>query len=193
MAPERKAARIRTRPDTRRFGNHDSPIRRIGTCGLKAGKPHVFPTAPGNAQSPAFSPDGRFLAYTSYASGRAEIRVRPFPGPGGEWAVSNGGGNSATWSRARQELFYSTLGPDNRIMVVPYKIEGDAFVAEEPRVWSPTRFLTRRGRGWALHPDGNRVAMALVPETRVTGKQNTVVFVFNFLDEVRHLAPASKH
>lgn len=100
------------------------PFEGSGPADLRTAKPNVFPTAPGNAQSPAFSPDGRFLAYTSYASGRAEIRVRPFPGPGGEWAVSNGG-NSATWSRARQELFYNTLGPDNRIMVVPYKIEGE--------------------------------------------------------------------
>jgi serine/threonine-protein kinase len=158
----------------------------------RAGKPYVFPTGPGNAQSPASSPDGKFLAYTSFEAGRPEIHVRPFPGPGGEWVISNGGGNFAAWSRARQELFYSTLGPDSHVMVVPYRIEGEAFAAEKPHVWTTVRFLTRRGRGGALHPDGNRVAMALVPETSTTGKQNTLVVVFNFLNEVRRLALASK-
>jgi|KBSSwiStaDraftv2_1062776.scaffolds.fasta_scaffold05980_3 serine/threonine-protein kinase len=159
---------------------------------LKPGKPYIFQTGDGNAQAPTFSPDGKFLAFTSFRSGRPEIYVRPFPGPGGEWVISNGGGNMAAWSRARQELFFNTLGPDNHVMVVPYRIEGDAFVPGRAREWSPVRFLSRRGRGWALHPDGNRVAMGLIPETVSTGKQNTLVFVFNFLDEVRRSTAALK-
>jgi serine/threonine-protein kinase len=178
--------------------NGDSPVMILPFEGssmteLKAGKPYVFPTGRGNATTPAFSPDGKFLAYTSYASGRAEIHVRPFPGPGGEWVVSSGGGNNSAWSRARQELFYNTLGSDNHIMVVPYRIEGQAFVAEKPRVWSSARFMTRRGRSWALHPDGNRIAMAPAAEMNTIEKQNTFVVVLNFLDEVRRVAVPAKH
>jgi Tol biopolymer transport system component len=87
---------------------------------------------------PAFSPDGRWIAYTSNESGRNEIYVQPFPAEGssgtGRWQISGGGGRLAVWSRASHELFYDS--PDNRIMVVPCRAEGDSFVPEKP---SPVR------------------------------------------------------
>jgi len=57
-------------------------------------------------RDPAFSPDGRFLAYTSDETGRPEVYVRPFPGPGRKQVVSTGGGGVALWSRDGRELFY---------------------------------------------------------------------------------------
>jgi hypothetical protein len=56
--------------------------------------------------SPALSPDGRWLAYVSDESGRAEVYVRPFPGPGGRAQVSNGGGTEPRWSPSGREIFY---------------------------------------------------------------------------------------
>jgi serine/threonine-protein kinase len=57
--------------------------------------------------SPAVSPDGRWIAYTSDESGTSEVYVRPFPATGGgRWQVSNGGGSSPRWSPAGRELFY---------------------------------------------------------------------------------------
>ena len=53
-----------------------------------------------------FSPDGRWLAYPSVETGRPEIYVRAFPGPGGKWQVSTGGGDEAQWRDDGQELFY---------------------------------------------------------------------------------------
>jgi len=47
-----------------------------------------------------FSPDGRWVTYQSNESGRFEIYVRPFPGPGGQWQVSTAGGISPLWSRS---------------------------------------------------------------------------------------------
>ena len=61
-------------------------------------------------RKPMFSPDGRWLAYDSDESGRQEVYVRPFPGPGAPWKVSADGGTFGTWSRTRQELFYSLDG-----------------------------------------------------------------------------------
>jgi serine/threonine-protein kinase len=52
------------------------------------------------------SPDGRWLAYTSNETGRYEIYVRPFPGPGGATQVSADGGDQPMWSRDGRELFY---------------------------------------------------------------------------------------
>jgi Tol biopolymer transport system component len=56
---------------------------------------------------PAFSPDGRWLAYTSNESGRFEVYVVPFPDVhAGKWAISSAGGNDPQWSHRGAELFY---------------------------------------------------------------------------------------
>ena len=64
-----------------------------------------------------FSPDAEWLAFVSGESQRFQVHVRPFPGPGRGWIVSNNGGSTPTWSRTRPELFYVQPG-DQRIMVV---------------------------------------------------------------------------
>ena len=54
-----------------------------------------------------FSPDGRWLAYTSDETGRAEVYVRPFPGPGQKFPISTQGGTGALWSRDGREIFFA--------------------------------------------------------------------------------------
>jgi Tol biopolymer transport system component len=57
--------------------------------------------------SPALSPDGRWLAYSSNESGRTEVYVRPYPNvDAGRWQVSQAGGDSPHWSHTGRELFY---------------------------------------------------------------------------------------
>ena len=137
-----------------------------------------------------FSPDGRWLAYESNESGRPEVYVRPFPGPGSKWPVSTGGGASPTWSRTKRELFYGTNGQIGQIMVVPYEVQGGSFHAEKPRLWSDGRYLT--DRGFDLHPDGERFALAAVAQTQDSAKQDEVVFILNFFDELRRIAPVKQ-
>lgn len=69
---------------------------------------------------PAFSPDGRWIAYQSNESGRDEVYIRPFPGPGGKWQISTNGGTRARWRRDGKELFY--LGSDDKIMAAEIKL-----------------------------------------------------------------------
>ena len=52
------------------------------------------------------SPDGRWLAYVTNETGRPEVYVRAFPGPGGKWQVSTGGGSEPQWRADGRELFY---------------------------------------------------------------------------------------
>jgi Tol biopolymer transport system component len=165
------------------------PMEGNEAAGWKPGKPTVFLSTPFSEAFPIFSPDGRWLAYTSSESGRNEVYVRPFPGPGGKWQISAAGGSLARWSRVRNEVFFEAT--NNRLMVVSFKVEGDAFRADKPRVWTERPFFPR-SLGWDfdLHPDGERVAMAPVVEGQVAPKQDKAVFVFNFLDELRRLAPA---
>jgi dipeptidyl aminopeptidase/acylaminoacyl peptidase len=167
------------------------PIEGDEATGWKPGKATAFLNTPANELEPMFSPDGRWLAYASNESGRQEVFVRPFPGPGGKWQISTGGGFGATWSRTKSELLYGT--PDRQVMVASYSVAGDSFRADKPRLWSETHFLTlTRNRSFDLHPDGERLAVAAVPEQTAT-KQDKVVFVFNFFDELRRLAPPSAH
>src|SRR5262249_2854971 len=136
------------------------PIEGDEKSGWKPGKPSVFLNTPANEYEPMFSPDGRWIAYISNESGVNEAFVRPFPGPGGKWQISTGGGVEAAWSRTRSELLYR--GFDQRIMVVPYTVEGDSFKADKPRLWSEQPIQPRpRLRSFDLHPDGERVAVGV--------------------------------
>jgi Tol biopolymer transport system component len=73
-----------------------------------------------------FSPDVKWVAYSSDESGQKQIYVRPFPGPGGEYQVSNSGGTSPRWRRDGKELFYLSL--DGKLMAVEVKA-GSTFEA----------------------------------------------------------------
>jgi len=63
-----------------------------------------------------FSPDGRWIAYGSDASGRDEVYLASYPGGTGRWQVSTGGGGSPVWRRDGRELFFLTA--DNWIAAV---------------------------------------------------------------------------
>jgi hypothetical protein len=76
-------------------------------------------------------------------------------------------------------------------MVASYAAAGDSFRADKPRVWSTRPFTPRaRQRVFDLHPDGERVAVAESIDS--LGKRDKVVFVFNFFDELRRVAPAAR-
>ena len=158
--------------------------------GWKPGTPTVFLSTPFDEREPMFSPDGRWIAYQSFESGRYEVYVRPFPGPGGKWQISTDGGFSPLWSRTRNEIFYGS--PDDRLMVASYAVEGESFKADKPRVWSERRFMERRLSSFTLHPDGERFALAAALENESAVKQDKLVFIFNFFDELRRLA-VTKH
>jgi serine/threonine-protein kinase len=162
------------------------PVENDG-AGLKAGKPEAFLQTPANELYPAFSPDGRWIAYRSNESGTDEVYVRAFPDKGGKWLISNSGGVMAVWSRNGRELFYRTL--DQHIMVVPYAVKGDVFVADKPRLWTEKRLgdtATPAGRNLDIAPDGKRF-VALMPAAAPDEQkaQNHVIFLQNFADEVQ--------
>ena len=86
-----------------------------------------FLNSPANELGAVLSPNGKWLAYTSDESGRAEIYVTAFPDPGGKWQISNGGGSSASWSADGKQLYY-TVG--DKLMMVPIQnVETFAFGA----------------------------------------------------------------
>ena len=138
-----------------------------------------------------FSPDGRWMMYSSNESGTFQVYVRAFPDNGGKWQISNGFGSFAVWSRgalgAGRELFFRSN--DNQIMVAAYTVKGDSFVADKPRVWSEKRIAGGvQGPAYDPAPDGKRIA-ALIPAE--TPEAQHVVLLENFFDELRRKVPLS--
>ncbi len=88
----------------------------------------LFLNSPANETGPVLSPNGKWLAYTSDESGRAEIYVTAFPDPGGKWQISNGGGSSASWSADGKQLYYSV---GDKLMTVPIQ-NVDTFAFRAP-------------------------------------------------------------
>ena len=86
-----------------------------------------------------FSPDGKWVAYESDESGRGEIYVVPFPGPGGKWQVSTRGGLQPLWPPGKELLYW---GVDSRMFAVEYATQGPNFIAGKSRVLFG-------GRSWA--------------------------------------------
>ena len=131
-------------------------------------KPYLFAKAPYTMAAAAFSPDGKWLAYASLESGEQKIYVVPFPGPGGKWQVSPGGGTSPRWRRDGKEIFY--LSSDNKIMAASVKADGTNF---EIGAVTPL-FETRPNRmygGYDVSPDGQRFVIAYEtgqPDTAIT-------------------------
>jgi Tol biopolymer transport system component len=121
-----------------------------------------------------FSPDGKWIAYTSDESGRDEIYVRAFPDDGAKFPVSRGGGRLARWRQDGKELFYRAL--DGRLMAAPVRAtaQGLEFSA------SVRLMSTMEPSGVMVYPydissDGQRI-LALAPAVaEASGSPLTVI------------------
>ena len=148
----------------------------------KPGKPEVFLKTPAMEAVAVFSPDGRWIAYTSDESGTVEVYVRPFQSSaGGKWQISTGGAAYSFWSRDGRELYFESL--DQRIMVADYTAKGDSFEAGKPRVWSetPIRPMSAGMSALDLAPDGKRFAVLPTSEAAAQTGSVHVTFLLNFL------------
>jgi serine/threonine-protein kinase len=133
-----------------------------------------------NSTQAALSPDGRWLAYSSVVSGKAEVYVTPFPTATAAHLVSHGGGTEPRWSHSGRELFFRS---GNRLMTVDL-VPGATFAAGTPRPLFP---LTGYRSAWNrqqydIAPDDRRFLM--IREADASGP-GTVVYVENWLPELR--------
>jgi Tol biopolymer transport system component len=183
-------------PDGRRLAFYEldpHTNRDLWTLGLedvesdrpKPGKPEPFLVTPFDERWPMISPDGQWLAYQSDESGRNEVYARPFPGPGGKWQISTGGGDHPVWSKKDHQLFFRTR---EGMMVASYTTSGETFLASKPRLWTAKKDL---GEFFDLAPDGKRFAVVQEEASEQNGPQHVMVLQ-NFFDELRRRAPAGK-
>ncbi len=150
-----------------------------------AGDSTVTPFAAGesNELGARFSPDGRWLAYASDESGRYEVYVRPYPGPGARVQVSAlSGGGQPVWSSDSRRLFYRT---DRAMMAAELSVEADGglSVGGRERLFEGDFFGGPDSpvATYDVHPDGRRFLMARAEES---GSGQIVVWT-SWLGEIR--------
>jgi len=120
-------------------------------------KAYAFLATAADEDGPRFSPDGRWLLYASDESGRDEVYVAPFPGPGGKWQVSTGGALFGEWVKGGREIFYFT--EDRTAMSVEVKADASGFEAGVPKLLFRSTAI-----GGDLTADGERFLLAVRPD-----------------------------
>jgi Tol biopolymer transport system component len=121
-------------------------------------EPRPFLQTQFNETDGTFSPDGRWVAYQSDESGRDEITVVPFPGPGGKWQISTAGGEQPRWGRDGRELFF--IEGSRKLMAATVNGSGAALQLGPVRMLFEARFRADNYLGYGVggvydvSPDG---------------------------------------
>jgi serine/threonine-protein kinase len=151
-------------------------------------KAQLFLRTPFNESAARFSPDGRWLAYISDESGRFEIYVQPYPGPGGKWQISTEGGTEPVWNRNGRELFYRSGG---KMMAVDIATQ-PTFASGKPRVLFEGQYSPAPGTtpNYDVSPEGQRFLMVKGSEQEAAPTQINVVL--NWFEELKQKVPSGE-
>ena len=173
-------------------GNRDVYALTVGVDSV----PRPLLTSPFNENGATVSPDGRWLAYSSNESGRAEIYVRPFLDPSGSRVqVSNDGGRLPGWSKSGRELFYVRVGApiaaarsatdSSRVRASMFAVDvrqGPAFSHGAPRGLFPREMGAISY--WGVTPDAERFVLIRARSGGFGGRSQVVV-VENWIEELK--------
>src|SRR5262249_16688658 len=151
-------------------------------------KPRPFASPPGESPPgdfwldwPRISPNGRWLAYMSRESGRAEVYVRPVPGSGSRWAISKDGGDQPVWARNGRELFY--LNGD-RMMAVAVTSD-PTFSVSKPTVLFEAKTPSLNAGHYDVTPDGE---FLMIEPGESEAPPSQINVVLNWVQELRQRA-----
>jgi serine/threonine protein kinase/Tol biopolymer transport system component len=130
-------------------------------------QPFPFAETEFNELQAQFSPDGKWIVYTSDESGAWEVYIQTFPASSGKWRVSTSGGCQPKWRRDGKELFY--IAADRKLMAVDVKL-GETFEAGVPKTLFLTRVITLTSfrNHYAVTADGQRFLINSRPEESAT-------------------------
>jgi serine/threonine protein kinase/Tol biopolymer transport system component len=145
---------------------------------------------------PQISPDGRYMAYQSDESGKAEIYVRSFPDMNmGKWQVSSSGGGSPRWSPDGRELFYRSA---DATMAVEVETE-PTFRRGNPKILFQGMYFTNRfqmdtSTPWDISPDGKKFLMikpaaSAAAAPTAASPQPKIIVVLNWFEELKQRVP----
>jgi len=127
---------------------------------------------------PKFSPDGRWMAFTSDESTKEEVYVAPFPGPGGKWQVSKDEGDRPFWAPDGRTIFY--LDNEDRISSAEVEVRGNSLKIGQVK----THFSIKGHRPsnvFALMDGGRRI---MVNQATQINNESLVVLVQNWSQEI---------
>jgi Tol biopolymer transport system component len=167
--------------------------RDLWTLTVDGAEPSLSPfvQTPFSERGALFSPNGRWVAYVSDKSGRDDIYLRPFPGPGVEVTISVGGGQEPVWAPSGNELYYRR---DQELMVVSVTETGSSLSVGTPRPLFDDPFMRDVGgaaggvSNYDIAPDGETFVMVEDPVT-VQGRPAELYLVLNWLEELRQRVP----
>ena len=141
-------------------------------------------------QSPAFSRDGRWLAYTSNVTGREEVYVSPFPDvDSSRVSVSDNGGISPVWSHGGDELFF--VDDDRRLVSARFETDPTFRVVSMQPLFTlgPEYAVSEIGDFYDIDLDDERFLMGRAPGAGGGEESQRLVVVLNFLEELKLLVP----
>jgi serine/threonine-protein kinase len=136
------------------------------------------------------SPDGRWIAYDSNESGRAEVYVRPFPAvDSGRWQISSEGGTDPVWSRSGRELFFVTAASRMAAVSIPAGFNF-TYGKPQPLFDATAYYLNVATRPFDISADGKRFLMLKDASNGNTAVRPSIVVVSHWFDEIRSKMPA---
>jgi Tol biopolymer transport system component len=137
-------------------------------------EPFPFLQTEFNESQAQFSPDGKWIAYTSDESGAPEVYVQTFPVSGGKRRISTSGGSQPRWRQDGKELFY--IAGDRKLMAVDVNL-GAMLEAGVPKTLFAARVLslTAYRNHYAVTADGQRFLINSMIEEIGTGPISVVV------------------
>ncbi len=151
-------------------------------------KAEPFLRTPFNESVPEFSPDGHWLAYISDESGRFEVYMQPYPGPGSKYQVSTDGGTEPVWNPNGKELFYRS---GEKMMAVEitakptFSVGKPKMLFQGPYLPTPITFPY-----YDVSPDGQRFLM--IKPTEQTSSLTQIIVVQNWFEELKRRVPTGK-
>jgi serine/threonine-protein kinase len=139
-------------------------------------------------RGPRFSRDSRWIAYVSDESGRDEVYLQPYPGPGPKVAVSVGGGTEPVWSPAGDELFYRqgrrvvsvSIKTAPSLVVGPPNILFEGDYAHDPGSNTPS---------YDVFPDSRRFVMIKPDPNPTEVASPSLVLIQNWFEELKRQVP----
>lgn len=149
-------------------------------------KVEPFLRTPANEADARISPDGHWIAYLSDESGREEIYLQPYPGPGGKWQVSTGGGTEPMWNPNGRELFYRNEGA----MIAVDVATGPNLTIGRPRTLFQVNYVLSPVQipNSDVSVDGQRFLM-VKPSESTEAAPTQINLVLNWFEELKRLVP----
>jgi serine/threonine-protein kinase len=146
----------------------------------------------GKASGPMVSPNGGWVAYQSFDSGKYEVYIERFPELGERQLISGAtGGSNPAWSPDGQELFYLRLGDGAmmavRVQTVPKLMIGAPQMLFPNQGYFPIRTSGGGNRVWDVAPDGRFLMVKQAPGTQAVGDSSSFILVQNWHEELKRL------